>query len=121
MDVSRTGRGEQVAALGGVVLIISLFLNWVGEVSGWEASTTTDVFLLITAVAGIATVLSIGDSLPLPGVTINGAAALLGIVATVLLLWWLVFDWPDGVDREFGIILALIASAAIAYGGWDSA
>jgi hypothetical protein len=120
MDVNRMGRGEQIAAVGGAVLIISLFLKWVGELNGWEANNTFDLFLLITAVAAIATAFSAGDSLPIPGVTINGAAALLGIVATVLLLWLLLFDWPDGADREFGVILALLASAAIAYGGYES-
>ncbi|CAN5518601.1 hypothetical protein BH20ACT15_BH20ACT15_05880 [soil metagenome] len=121
MDVSRMGRGEQIAAVGGIVLIISLFLDWAGGFNGWELNNTLDIYLLITAAVAIIAAVTPGDSLPLPGVTINGAAALLGAVAAILLVWLIIFDWPDGAGREFGVILALIASAAVAYGGYESA
>lgn len=32
-----------------------------------------------------------------------------------------VFDFPDGVDRGIGLILSLVAAAAIAYGGYTAA
>ena len=115
MDVGRMSDGERIAAVGGIVLFISLFLAWFGDVSGWEGQSTTDIYLLITAAAAIAAAVGIG--LPLAGVTMDGAAALLGGIATVLLLWLIIFDFPDGVDRGIGIFLALIASIAIAYGG----
>ena len=114
MDVSRMSQGEQIAAVGGLALFISLFLGWFGDVSGWEGQSTTDIYLLITAAAAVAAALGVG--LPLAGVTMDGAAALLGGIATVLLLWLIIFDFPDGVDRGIGIFIALIASAAIAYG-----
>ena len=67
----------------------------------------------------IAGALSIGFAFP--GVTANGATALLGAVATILLVWLVVFDFPDGADRGAGIIIALIAAVAIAYGGYTAA
>ncbi len=115
MDVGRMSDGEKIAAVGGIVLFISLFLAWIGDFSGWETQSTFDIYLLITAAAAIAAAVGIG--LPLAGVTMDGAAALLGGIATVLLLWLIIFDFPDGVDRGIGIFLALIASIAIAYGG----
>ena len=120
MDVNRMGRGEQIAAVGGAVLFISLFLNWFGDVSGWEGQTTTDLYLAITA--GVAVLAALGSAdLPIRGLSMNAATALLGGVATILLIWLVVFDFPDGVDRGLGVILALIASAAVAYGGYTAA
>lgn len=118
MDVSRMGQGERIAGVGGVLLFISLFLPWFGDVSGWEGQSTTDLYLLITAAVAIACALGVG--LPLAGVTMDGAAALLGGVATVLLLWLILFDFPDGVDRGIGIFLALIASVVIVFGAMQA-
>ena len=119
MDVDRMSRGEQIAAVGGVVLFISLFLNWFSSVSGWEGQTTTDLYLAITA--GVAVLAALGAAdLPIRGMSMNAATALLGGVATILLIWLVVFDFPEGADRGIGVILALIASAAIAYGGYTA-
>ena len=46
---------------------------------------------------------------------------LLVVVIVGLLIWLVVFDFPEGADRGIGVILALIASAAIAYGGYTAA
>ena len=121
MDINRMSQGERIAAIGGIVLFISLFLHWFGDVSGWKGQTTTDIYLLITAAVAIIGAVTDGDPFNLPGVSMSGATALLGGVATILLIWLVVFDFPDGVDRGFGVILALIASAAIAYGGYTAA
>ena len=119
MDTSRMGQGEMIAAVGGAALIISLFLPWFGDVNGWEGQSSTDIYMLITGVVAIAAAVGIGYEFP--GVTANGATALLGAVATILLLWLIIFDFPEGADRGAGIIIALIAAAAIAYGGYTAA
>jgi hypothetical protein len=119
MDVNQMGQGERIAAVGGVVLVISLFLSWFGDFNGWETQSTLDIYLLITAAVAIAAAVGVGFAIP--GVTMNGATALLGAVATILLVWLVVFDFPEGADRGIGIILALIASAAVAYGGYTAA
>lgn len=121
MDTSRMSQGQQIAGVGGAVLFISLFLAWFGDVSGWEGQSSTDIYMLITAAVAVATALTAGRGLDLPGMTMNGATALLGAVATILLIWLIVFDFPEGADRGIGIILALLAAAAIAYGGYEAA
>ena len=127
MDTSRMSQGQMIAAAAGVLLIIFLFLPWLGvegadNLSGWQSSNTFDVFLLITAVVAIAAALTAGGGgIALPGVTMNGAAAVLGIVGTIVLLWLLIFDFPDGFDRKIGIFLALIAVAGIAFGSYSAA
>ncbi len=127
-------QGNLIAAAGGVLLFIFLFLPWFGidtgavpegveapddSLSGWEGQNTFDVYLLITALVAIAAALTAGGAgLALPGMTLNGATALLGGVGTVLILWLLIFDFPDGFDRKVGIFLGLIAVAGIAVGAW---
>jgi drug/metabolite transporter (DMT)-like permease len=46
---------------------------------------------------------------------------LLGVVATVLLAWLVIFDFPDGTSREIGVFLALIGAMAVAGGAGDYA
>lgn len=111
--------GKQIAGAGAVLLLISLFLTWADPFSGWELNNTLDVYLLITAAVAIAAAFGVG--LALDGVTMDGATALLGAVAAVLLVWLIVFDWYDGADRGIGVFLALIGSGLIAYGGWRAA
>lgn len=124
MSASQTSQGQMIAAAGGVLLFIFLFLPWFGaggdnNLSGWEGQSTTDLYLLITAVVAIGAALTGG--VVLPGLTMNGATALLGAVGTILLLWLVLFDFPDGADREIGLYLSLIAVAAVAGGGYAAA
>ena len=99
MDLSRMSQGERIAAAGGVLLFIFLFLPWFGDLSGWEGQSSTDIYMLITAGVAVAAALMPGNDTGIPGVTRTGAAALLGIVALVLVLWLLIFDFPEGDDR----------------------
>jgi hypothetical protein len=123
MSASQTSQGQMIAAAGGVLLFIFLFLPWFGagggDLSGWEGQSTTDLYLLITALVAIGAALTGGAVLP--GLTMNGATAVLGAVGTILLLWLVLFDFPDGADREIGLYLSLIAVAAVAGGGYAAA
>jgi hypothetical protein len=123
MDTTRMSQGQMIAGAGGVLLFIFLFLPWFGQgdlsLSGWEGQSSTDVYLLITAL--VAVMLALGAAVPVPGTTGSGAAALLGAVGTILLLWLTIFDFPEGADREIGLYLSLLAVAAIAFGGWTAA
>jgi hypothetical protein len=116
--MSDMNQGQQIAAAGGVLLIISLFLAWFGDVNGWEGQSSTDIYMLITAVVAIGAAVTGTGATAIPGVTKAGATALLGIVALILVLWLVIFDFPEGVDRGIGILLAIPATAAIAYGGY---
>jgi Na+/H+ antiporter NhaA len=125
MDSIRARRGRLVAAVGGVMLFAFLFLPWFGEAglnsNGWEGQSSTDIYLMITAVVAIASALPVGRAVLFPGVTMGGAAALLGGVATLTLIWLSFFDFPSGADRKIGVYLALLAAVVIAVGGYMSA
>jgi hypothetical protein len=123
---TKYGLGQLVCGAGGTLLIVSLFPPWAGaadsDLSGWELWTMADVFLLIVGLAAIGTALTAGRfGLFRPDLSLSGAADLLGVVATVLLAWLVIFDFPEGASREIGVFLALIAAMAVAGGAGDYA
>lgn len=116
--------GQLITGAGGVLLIVSLFLPWVGagemHRAGFELLTIGDVFLLIVGLVAIAAALTWGRyGLFRPDLSMNGAADLLGLVATILLAWLILFDFPSGASREVGVFLALVGAIAIAGGAGD--
>ncbi len=124
MDTSRMSQGQMIAAGSAVLLFIFMFLPFVGDgtsFSLWESFNTFDIYLLITVLVAIAAALTGAGGQVLPGITLNGAAALLGGVGTVLMLWLLIFDWFDIGSRQVGAFLVLIAVAGVAFGGWSAA
>jgi hypothetical protein len=137
MDTSRLTPTDIIAGVGGVVLLISLWLKWYGasaevggvsasvSTSGWEVLSLIDIILFLCAAVAIAVVAArMADALPpdVPaGVVLLGAGGL----ALLLVLFRIIDiptegEVPEGVDlsREVGIFIALIASGAIAYAGW---
>lgn len=137
MDTSRLTTGDMIAGGGGVVLLISLFLPWYGvsvdvagfsaseSGSGWEVLGFIDILLFLISVAAIAVVVAkaagaLPTELPAPVVLLG-----LGALAVLLVIYRIIDiptegEVPDQVDlsREVGIFIALLGSAAIAYGGW---
>jgi len=49
----------------------------------------------------------------------NGMTDIIGVALTVLIGWLLVFDFPAGAGREFGVYLALLGAASIVTGAGD--
>ena len=126
MTSTKHGLGQLICGTGGALLIVSLFLPWAGaadvDLSGWELWTMADVFLLIAGLVAIGTALTGGRfGLFRPDLSLRGAADLLGVVATVLLAWLVIFDFPNGASREIGVFLALIGAMAVAGGAGDYA
>jgi hypothetical protein len=137
MDTSRLTTGDMIAGVGGIVLLISLFLPWYGvsvdvagfsaseSGSGWEVLGFIDILLFLISVAAIAIVAArAAGALPadLPAAVILLA---LGALAVLLVLYRIIDiptdgDVPDQVDlsRKVGIFIALIGAAAVMYGGW---
>jgi hypothetical protein len=136
MDTSKLSLGDQIAAAGGIALLISLFLPWYGvdvnigpisesaNASAWEALGFIDILLFLVAVVAIGVpVAKAAGALPddVPGPLLLLAVGGFGLL---LVLFRLVdLPTPDlggGVDfdRKFGLFLGLIATAGIAYGGW---
>jgi len=122
--MSKPGPGQLIAGAGGALLIISLFLPWADvqgvSRSGWELWTMADVFFLIAGLTALGAAITGGRiGLFRPDLSLNGATDLLGVVATVLLTWLIIFDFPEGASREIGVFLALIAAIAIVGGAGD--
>jgi hypothetical protein len=115
--------GQLITGAGGVLLIVSLFLPWTdsagADQTGFELLTMADVFLLIVGLVAIGAAFTWGRfGLFRADVSANGAADLLGVVATIVVAYFL-FDFPSGASREIGVFLALVATIAIAGGAGD--
>ena len=137
MDTSRLTSGDITAGVGGIVLLISLFLPWYGvsvnvagfsaseNASGWEVFSTIDIILFAIAVVAITLVAlkaldQVPAETPVPLILLG-----LGALAVLLIIYRLIdspapSDLPDEVDvsRKIGIFIGLIGAAGIAYGGW---
>ena len=117
-------RRNLIVGAGGALLLLALFLPWAkagGEsASGWELSTTTDVYLLIAALVAILAAATGGHiGLFRPDVSLMGAADILNVIASVLVAWLLFFDFPDGLDKGIGAWLALLGAIVAACGAAD--
>jgi hypothetical protein len=136
MNTSRLTTGDIIAGVGGIVLLISLFLPWYGvsvdiagfkaseSGSGWEALGFIDILLFLVSAAAVAIVAAraagaLPADIPAPVILLG-----LGALAVLLVLFRIIDipagDVPNGVDlsRKVGIFIALIGAAAVAYGGW---
>jgi len=137
MDTSRLTPGDISAGVGGVVLLISLFLSWYSasaevagvsasvSVSGWEVLTWIDILLFLCALVAIGVVAARAAAALPPDIPAGVVLLAVGALAVLLVLFRIIDiptggDVPEGVDldRKIGIFIALIASAGIAYGGW---
>src|SRR4051794_2410386 len=121
MEAKRVGQGRLAAGLGGLLLFAFLFLPWFDEagasLTGWQGQSTADLYMLITAMVAVAAALPGTRALLVPGVTMSGAATLLGGGATGLLIWLSFIDSGDA-DRKVGIYLGLLAAIVITVGGF---
>ena len=138
--IGRMTQGQLIAAIGAAVLLVAMFLPWIG-VSGpslpsgiqlppgaaniagstsdnvWKGSTL-DIYLLITViVAALPALLALTDSSE-EFSFVSAATFLLGVVAVILIAAFLTVDFPDGADRKIGAFIGLGAAAVVAFGGF---
>ena len=139
MDTSRLGRGEMIAGVSGLALIIFMFFAWwgapeitiqtalgnqtiggVGSANAWEAASFLDIVWFLTGLIAVAFAVSTAMSreVTLP-VAASAITAGVGTLSTVLIIYRLI-DTPYDATRKLGVFLGLIAAAGIAYGGWVS-
>lgn len=124
MTMSKSGPGPLITGAGGATLIFSLFLPWADidgvSRSGWELWTMADVLFLTVGAFAIGSAITGGHfGLFRPDLSLIGATDLLGVVATMLIGWLVIFDFPVGASREIGVFMALIAAMAVAGGAGD--
>ena len=115
----RIDAGEVLAAVGGALVVVALFLSWFEGASGWEAFEALDLVILalglVTLWAAASDVLSLPSALTPRALPVLGAV-LLVIVAVQLIEPPPVFAGIDP-DRETGAWLALAGSALVLLGG----
>ena len=134
MDSSRLRSGELVAGQGGIALFVFLFFDWFGGgaevsgslangtvtlshpgISGWDALTDLPGFLIIlSGISGIALayLALAGQRVNIP-VPRGAVTALLGALATLLILWRMFAGSPT---LEIGVFLGLAAAIDITIG-----
>jgi hypothetical protein len=148
VDFTYLSRGEKIAGIAGVLLILIMFIfDWFGlgvggaagqfasnlgvphEVTGnaWDAYGFTDIVLFITALAaiGLALLAASDAEVGLP-VALSAIVTALGILSLILVVISIIsppdFGVPDttGLDhsRKIGVWLGLIAVAAVTVGGY---
>ena len=136
MDANRLSQGQLVAAIAAIALFIISFLPWFsvggaaitvgGTTIGgavnrnmWQFENPLDIYLLIVILVALvpAALAVLGDGSDAPMASM--ATALLAGVGALLIFYQL-FDHGNGVSITIGLILALIACAGIAVGGYLS-
>ena len=133
--MGRLSQGQIMAAVGGIALLVAMFLPWIG-ISGpslpagvpggvetssseniWKGSSL-DIYLLITGVVAILpALLALTDSAA-EFSFVSAATLLLGTVAVILVIAFLTVDLPNGADRKIGAYVGLGAAVVIAVGGF---
>jgi hypothetical protein len=145
VDLGKLRRGELIAAVGGLLLLIALFIvDWYsagasvtlplgttvsvqGDFGAWDGEGflgfIANLIILAAALSavGLAVLTATARTVTLP-VAASALTATLGIAAVVMVLLRMIFQpGPNElIDLKFGILLALIASLIVSYGGWDS-
>jgi uncharacterized membrane protein len=133
--MGRLSQGQIIAAVGGIVLLVAMWLPWVG-VSGpslpanlpgavdtstsddiWKGSSL-DIYLLITGVIALLPALLALTDAAEEFSFVSAAAFLLGAVAVILVIAFLTVDFPDGADRKIGAFIGLGGAIVIAVGGF---
>jgi hypothetical protein len=133
--MGRLSQGQMIAAVGGIALLVAMFLPWVG-VSGpslpsglpgavdtstseniWKGSSL-DIYLLITGVVALLPALMALTDSAEEFSFVSAATLLLGVVAAILVIAFLTVDFPDGADRKIGAFIGLGGAVVIAVGGF---
>jgi len=108
--------GSLLAAIGGILLIVSLGLDWYGDFS---AFTSFEVWDLVLLVLGLLTLALLAAALGLlPTRFRTGTGLLVGATALIIVLSQLINHPPAGIDLDegTGLWLGLAGSALMLLG-----
>jgi hypothetical protein len=108
--------GPLLAAVGGVLLIVSLGLDWYGPYSGFNSFEVLDLLLVALA---LVTFVVLVDALGVLHTSLrSGTPLVIGVVALVVVLSQLVNHPPAGFERdvETGLWLGLGGAALMMAG-----
>jgi hypothetical protein len=108
--------GPLVAAVGGVLLIVSLALNWYAELSGYNSFEVLDLVLVLLALVTLVVLASALGLLHTP--LRDGTPLVIGVAALVIVLSQLINPPPAGLNDDIGTGLWLgLAGAALMLAG----
>ena len=115
MDTSKLSQGQMVAAGGGVVLIVSLFLHWAGGQSAWDGFSVVHILMLLVGIAALAWAV-----LPATGAQVSLPPAAPMIVGSfALAVFGFAAGWEFEISGDVGVWLAILGSLAIAFGAFE--
>ena len=108
--------GPLVAAVGAVLLIVSLGLDWYGELSGFNSFEFLDLLLVVLALVTLAVLAAALGLLRTP--LRPGTPLVIGVVALLVVLSQLINHPPAGIERdvETGLWLGLGGAALMLVG-----
>jgi len=137
VDLARLRAGELLAGAAGLLLVLSLFLDWFStseeaavaeaeavelKASAWTQFAVTDILFLLVGLAGIGlavvTVARRAPALPVAAAVITTAV---GILAVLLWLYRVSLNEPgpnELVEIDPGAWIGLLAIVGVAAGGW---
>jgi hypothetical protein len=143
VKVSRLRSGEAIAALAAIALFAFTFLDWYDyeqtggllsllvlsglPANAWQILDVIPWLLLLAMLAALGmAVLRVGGSKWKPAIPPSAVVSVLGGVATLLIVYRILFppepagvsELPIRITVELGAYLALVAAAGIAYGGY---
>jgi hypothetical protein len=121
MDLRRVRINEWLAGLAGVVLVVSLFLDWYPGANAWESFAVSDVVLAVAGLFGVG--LWVGTATQTSPAVQQSMAALtlpVAFVGSIIALVHLL-SLPDGAQsREVGVWLGTAAVLGLLLSAWRS-
>ncbi|MGN6869867.1 MAG: hypothetical protein ACTHMY_15850 [Solirubrobacteraceae bacterium] len=123
-DPGRLRRGELLAGVGAVLLLVFLLAGkWYGHGggarTGWQALTGLRWLLLITIAAAFALVATqVTRRSPAIPVTLSLIVAVLGLITVLALIYRVLISAP--AHEQAGAFLGLLFAIGLAYGGYLS-
>ncbi len=113
----RIDAGDVLAALGALLVLVGLFLDWFGDANGWEAFEALDLVLAALALAAIAAAAAGAGLLaaPSPRLLAPLGAALLAVIVVQLVEPPPAFSGDE--EQGAGAWLALAGAALVLLGG----
>ena len=127
--------GDALAALGGVLLVVSLFLPWYSvklpsgapaagrDLTGWQAFSVIDILLALAGLVGIGLAVTVVTRrTPAVPVAFAVVGSVIGVLA-VLLVLVRILDQPGPnqfLDVAVGAWIALAGALGLTAGAWRS-
>lgn len=113
MDLRRVRVWDWLTGLAGLVLLGSLFLDWYGSASGWEAFSFVDILLAVTAVGAVALLVAAATQRTAAVPQVMTALLISVVFVAAILTVFRLIDPPVDGDRAIGAWLGTTAVLAL--------